>query len=103
MQILAQKQEYSYLSPLEKVGCTSENSKFIWFFVRFALPLQQKTKEEDKNMLGIDTPHKPIEGKFAEEIREVVHRMSTGRLNEADKRRIRRSKKVLQRYNAVWE
>ena len=54
-------------------------------------------------MLGIDTPHKPIEGKFAEEIREVVHRMSTGRLNEADKRRIRRSKKVLQRYNAVWE
>lgn len=23
-------------------------------------------------MLGIDTPHKPVEGKFAEEIRDAV-------------------------------
>ena len=54
-------------------------------------------------MLGIDTPHVPVEGKFAEEIRATVHRMSTGRLNEADKRRIRRSRKVLQKFDTVWE
>ena len=54
-------------------------------------------------MLGIDTPHKPIKGKFAEEIREAVRRLSTGALNDADKKRICRSKKVLKRYNAIWE
>ena len=53
-------------------------------------------------MLGIDTPHKPIEGRFATEIRETIHRMSTGKLNQEDKRRITRSRKVLKRYNAVW-
>jgi hypothetical protein len=55
------------------------------------------------NMLGIDTPHNPVKGKFAEEIRETVRRVSTGCLNEADKSRLRRSRKVLQKYDAVWE
>ena len=54
-------------------------------------------------MLGINSPHVPVEGKFSEEIRATVRRMSTGRLNEADKRRIRRSRKVLQNFDAVWE
>lgn len=54
-------------------------------------------------MLGIDTPHKPVEGKFAEEIRGVVQRITTSRLNDADKRRIHRSHKVLKRFDAVWE
>jgi hypothetical protein len=54
-------------------------------------------------MLGIDTPHIPVEGKFAEEIRATVRRVCTGQLTEADKRRIRRSRKVLQKYDAVWE
>ena len=54
-------------------------------------------------MLGIDTPHVPVEGKYAEEIRATVQRVSTGRLNEADKRRLRRSRKVLKKFDAVWE
>ncbi len=54
-------------------------------------------------MLGIDSPHVPVEGKFAEEIRATIRRVSTGSLNEADKRRIRRSRKVLQKFDAVWE
>ena len=54
-------------------------------------------------MLGIDSPHVPVEGKFAEESRETVHRLSTGRLNEEDKRRLRRTRRVLQRFDAVWE
>ena len=56
-----------------------------------------------KNMLGIDTPHSPVGGKFAEEIRATIRRVSTGHLNEADKRRIRRSHHVLQKFDAVWE
>lgn len=54
-------------------------------------------------MLGIETPHVPVEGKFAQEIRATIRRVSTGCLNEADKRRIRRSRKVLQNFDAVWE
>ncbi len=46
-------------------------------------------KQFFKNMLGIDTPHSPVGGKFAEEIRATIRRVSTGHLNEADKRRIR--------------
>lgn len=55
------------------------------------------------SMLGIDSPHVPIEGKFAEEIRATVHRVSTGNLNETDKQRVRRSRKVLQNFDAIWE
>ena len=40
-----------YLSPLEKIGCTSEKSKNIWFFARFALPLQPNISiTTNKNM-----------------------------------------------------
>ena len=61
------------------------------------------TNKYSINMLGIDTPHKPIEGKFADEIRDIVRRMSTGKLNETDKKMIRRSRKVLEKYDAVWK
>lgn len=54
-------------------------------------------------MLGIDTPHKPVEGKFAEEIRDAVRRVTTRKLNDADKRRISRSRRILERFDAVWE
>ena len=53
-------------------------------------------------MLGINSPRTPIHGSFADEIRESVRRISTGQLNEEDKRRIRRSRKVLSKYEAVW-
>ena len=54
-------------------------------------------------MFGIDSPHAPVEGKFAKEIRATVQRVSTDLLNEADKRRIRRSRKILKKFDAVWE
>ena len=54
-------------------------------------------------MLGIDTTHKPVEGKFAEEIRDAVRRVTSKKLNDADKRRLRRSRQVLARFDAVWE
>lgn len=78
------------------------------FFLRFSLFFRKKFVSLQRNiniefMLGIDTPHVPVEGKFAEEIRATVHRVSTGNLNEADKRRIRRTRRVLKKFDAVWE
>ena len=75
----------------------------MWRCNRLARALSTEKIQNDRIMLGIDTPHVPVEGKFAEEIRATVRRVSTGRLNEEDKRRIRRSRKVLQNYDAVWE
>ena len=60
-------------------------------------------KQNYRKMLGIDSPHAPVEGKFAKEIRATVQRVSTDLLNEADKRRIRRSRKILKKFDAVWE
>jgi hypothetical protein len=62
-----------------------------------------RNKNKKKIMLGIDTPHKPVEGKFAEEIRDAVRRVTSKKLNDADKRRLRRSRRVLARFDAVWE
>jgi len=33
---------FIYLSPRVKVSFTSEKSKYIWFFIWFALPLQSQ-------------------------------------------------------------
>ena len=54
-------------------------------------------------MLGFDTPHEPIKGEFAKEIRDTMRRMSTGKLNDADRIRIQRSRKVLEKFDAVWK
>jgi hypothetical protein len=59
-------------------------------------------RQKDINMLGINSLRTPIQGTFADEIRESVHRVTTGHLNESDKSRMRRSRKVLSRYEAVW-
>ena len=88
---------------LSGFGRESENKqRKIWKISEKCLSLPQQTKEIE-TMLGIDTPHVPVQGKFAEEIRATMHRVSTGQLNDADKRRVRRSRKVLQNFDAVWE
>ena len=62
-----------YLSPLEKIGCTSEKSKNIWFFARFALPLQPNISiTTNKNMktdiqIARECELKPI-GEIAEQL-----------------------------------
>ena len=71
--------------------------------LRFLSYLCSRNQQMRYSMLGIDSPHTPVEGKFADEIRETMRRMSTGNLNEADKKRIRRSRKVLEKYEAVWK
>ena len=88
---------------LSAFGRKSENKqRKVWKLIGKCLSLPPQTKEIE-TMLGIDTPHVPVQGKFAEEIRATMHRVSTGQLNDADKRRVRRSRKVLQNFDAVWE
>jgi len=54
-------------------------------------------------MLGIESPRRPITGQFAKELRESLVRARTGNLNESEKESVRRSEKVLRKYNAVWK
>ena len=54
-------------------------------------------------MLGIESPRKPISGKFAKELREALVRACTGNLNQSEKESIRRSEKISRKYNAIWK
>lgn len=54
-------------------------------------------------MLGIESPRKPITGKFAKNLREALVRARTGNLNQSEKESVLRSEKVLRKYNAVWK
>lgn len=55
------------------------------------------------DMLGIESPRKPISGKFAKELREALVRARTGNLNQSEKESIRRSERISRKYNAVWK
>ena len=55
------------------------------------------------DMLGIESPRRPITGQFAKELREALVRARTGNLNQSEKESVRRSEKVLRKYNAVWK
>ena len=55
-------------------------------------------------MLGMDKNTPPvITGKYAEEMREAIHRKYTNRPNESDKQANARSKQIKSEYNAVWK
>lgn len=54
-------------------------------------------------MLGIESPRKPISGKFAKELREALVRARTDNLNQSDKESIRRPERVSRKYNAIWK
>lgn len=55
------------------------------------------------DMLGKEFPHKPVTGQFAKELREALVRARTGNLNQSEIASVRRSEKVLSKYNAVWK
>lgn len=44
-----------------------------------------------------------VSGKYAKELREKLERYRTGNFNEEDKRMIERSKKILNKYKAIWK
>jgi len=60
-------------------------------------------RTNDDGMLGIESPRKPISGKFAKELREALIRARTGNLNQSEKESIRRSEKISRKYNAIWK
>ena len=62
----------------------------------------QRTKK-DRDMLGIDNKRPPIQEPFASQIRDAVRRVSTGQLNENDKRVIEDSEEIRRAYHAVWD
>jgi len=53
-------------------------------------------------MLGVRTERKPIGGDIAKEIRNALRRVSTGNLNDKEKARVTRSKKILSQFNVHW-
>ena len=60
-------------------------------------------RENTDDMLGIESPRKPISGQFAKELREALVRARTGNLNQSEKESIRRSERISRKYNAVWK
>ena len=54
-------------------------------------------------MLGFDTVREPIKDPFASQIQDVIRRISTGQLNEYDKRVIEETEKRGSTYEVVWE
>ena len=54
-------------------------------------------------MLGIDTFREPIKEPFASLVRDAAHRISTGQLNDFDKKVIEESKQRGSTYEVVWE
>ena len=53
-------------------------------------------------MLGVYSPHKPITGKFAQEIREAAMRMAMNTPNEREKETMRRSRELRKKWHATW-
>lgn len=54
-------------------------------------------------MLGIDTTHPHVTGRYATEMRAAAVRVHTGKLNASDKKILERSKKILQEYELEEE
>lgn len=54
-------------------------------------------------MLGIDSKELPVvEGQYATEMREALHRVRTGQLNDSEKQVEERSQRIGEKYDIVW-
>ena len=53
-------------------------------------------------MLGIESNREPIKEPIASQIRDAVRRISTGCLNDEDKRIINESNELKNKYHATW-
>lgn len=52
-------------------------------------------------MLGVQTKRVPIQGEFAQKLREQISRMKSGDLNEEDKKRVE-LQNAERDYEVVW-
>ena len=53
-------------------------------------------------MLGIEKINIVIEEPFASQIREKLRRYHNNELTEEERERIEKSKRILEKYNAIW-
>ena len=56
-----------------------------------------------KSMLGINSKREPVRGEYAKELREILRRVYSGKLNEQDLELIRKHKEILKDWNIVWK
>lgn len=54
------------------------------------------------DLMGINEKRELVTGKFAQDIRERMHHIQSGQLNEKDKAEIRRHKQMLKKVSIVW-
>lgn len=54
-------------------------------------------------MLGMESNREPIKEPIASKIRDAVRRITTGCLNDEDKRIIEESNEMKNRYHAIWK
>jgi len=54
-------------------------------------------------MLGIESNREPIKEPIASKIRDAVRRITTGCLNDEDKRIIDESNELKNKYHAIWK
>ena len=53
-------------------------------------------------MLGIEKINVVIKEPFASQIREKLKRYRNNELTEEERKQIEKSKKILEKYNAIW-
>ena len=53
-------------------------------------------------MLGIEKINVVIKEPFASQIREKLRRYRNNELTEKEREQVKKSKKILEKYNAIW-
>lgn len=53
-------------------------------------------------MLGIKSPRTPISGEVADELRDTVCRVASGRLSDSERASVQRSQKLLSGNKVIW-
>lgn len=53
-------------------------------------------------MLGIEKINVVIKEPFASQIRETLRRYRNNELTEKEREQVEKSKKILEKYNAIW-
>lgn len=72
---------------------------YVSFFINFA----ETNWNHRINMLGFKSNHTPISGNVANEIRNTLSRIASGKLNSDDLKIIKDSEAALKKFDIVWE
>ena len=73
--------------------------QFVWSFQLFIVILQKKGKA----MLGINSPRELVKGLFAQNVRDSLHRATTGNLTASEKKARQNLKNASREWTIVWK